>query len=145
MSIAVADVELDRSWRLHAACRGLAADYRRTGRHMFFPDQGDTEGAQRAKQVCAGCPVKHECLEWGLYDIGYKEAGIVGGTTAKERSRIRKLRRAKVTRQRKATAECGTDSGYYRHHRFGEPACDACTAAHAHKERLRYHLVDSHS
>jgi WhiB family transcriptional regulator, redox-sensing transcriptional regulator len=129
-----ATAEVDTSWRLHAACRGLGAD-------LFFPDKGDVEGANQAKQVCVGCPVRHDCLEWGLYDIGYKEAGIVGGTTPKERSRIRKLRRARMTRQRKATAECGTDSGYYRHHRYGEPACDACTTAHAHKERLRYHLI----
>jgi WhiB family transcriptional regulator, redox-sensing transcriptional regulator len=134
VSTAATDIELDTGWMANAACRGLDVN-------LFFPDRGDIEGAHTAKRVCVGCPVRHECLEWAMTQPGYKEAGILGGHTAKERSRIRKLRRARVTRQRNATAECGTDSGYYRHHRFAEPACDACTAAHAHKERLRYHLI----
>jgi hypothetical protein len=36
-------------------------------------------------------------------------------------------------------ARCGTDSGYYRHRRHGEPACTACLAAHATTGRVRYH------
>jgi len=30
-----------------------------------------------------------------------------------------------------SVAECGTPSGYQRHHRAGEYACDPCKAAHA--------------
>ncbi len=48
------------------------------------------------------------------------------------------------TRGQKPPAKCGTTSGYRRHRRLGEPACDACRAAHAryYREsgyaRLRY-------
>lgn len=31
---------------------------------------------------------------------------------------------------RPARAECGSTGGYQRHHRRGEPACDACAMAH---------------
>lgn len=45
---------------------------------------------------------------------------------ALERSRL-----APPRRKKRAVAECGTDSGYYRHNRtIGEPACDPCKAAH---------------
>ena len=32
-------------------------------------------------------------------------------------------------------AFCGTHSGYQRHHREGEPACEECRAAHARYRR----------
>lgn len=31
---------------------------------------------------------------------------------------------------RPVRSECGTDGGYQRHHRLGEPVCDACAVAH---------------
>lgn len=39
---------------------------------------------------------------------------------------------------RRRVAECGTDSGYYRHHRKDKtPPCDACRMAHNLAERRR--------
>ena len=40
--------------------------------------------SKRAKQFCAECPVKRECLEFALI---YNEKGIWGGTTEEERER----------------------------------------------------------
>ena len=38
----------------------------------------------------------------------------------------------------RGAAQCGTDSGYYRHRRtLHEPACDACRMAHAAAEKQR--------
>ena len=38
----------------------------------------------------------------------------------------------------RGAAQCGTDSGYYRHRRtLHEPACDACRMAHAAAEKRR--------
>lgn len=48
------------------------------------------------------------------------------------------LRELNARPHRKA-AECGTDSGYYRHRRaLHEPACDDCKAAHRAAENARY-------
>jgi len=41
--------------------------------------------SEKAKQTCLGCPVKKDCLNYALL---YKECGIWGGTTKKDRDRI---------------------------------------------------------
>jgi WhiB family transcriptional regulator, redox-sensing transcriptional regulator len=68
-------------WRKLAACRGMDTDF-------FFPGGStgnDRERISLAKQVCAGCPVRAECLEFA---IGTGSAGIFGGTTDLERKRM---------------------------------------------------------
>lgn len=59
-------------------------------RHCLgFPTEwffGDDEG----KKVCRGCPVKDQCLE---YALEHGELGIWGGTSERERRRLRRLRR----------------------------------------------------
>jgi len=74
-----------------ANCRGMNPN-------VFFPDLGDTEGAERAKAICRGCPVKRECLEYALSWHPPVE-GVWGGTsemdrqlTANSRLRRRNLR-----------------------------------------------------
>lgn len=58
---------------------------------IFFPGVGRTDLARQAKKICASCPVQAECLEWAL---GIPEqAGIVGGTTERERRTIRNQRK----------------------------------------------------
>jgi len=66
-------------WRTRAACRSVDPE-------VFFPtaEVGPVYDAQVAvaKAVCAGCPVRPECLAEALTRIPY---GIAGGLTAEER------------------------------------------------------------
>ncbi len=53
---------------------------------MFFPSDG--VGVDRARKICADCPVKAECLEHALeHRI---EHGVWGGCSERERRRILK-------------------------------------------------------
>lgn len=72
-------------WRKRAVCRGLDPE-------MFHPAQGAVVQAQAARAVCRTCPVADECLESAL--VNGEHIGIWGGTTEKERIRIRRQRRA---------------------------------------------------
>lgn len=67
---------------------------------LFFPE-GHTlqEDTRKAKEICASCPLMHQCLEEALYAKvrnadGYESfvVGIWGGTTAEERRQIRRKR-----------------------------------------------------
>ena len=61
-------------WREQAACRGARIE-------VFFPGRGETAGP--ARQVCAQCPVRQQCLEFAVSNrIVY---GIWGGLTGPER------------------------------------------------------------
>lgn len=77
-------------WTLRAAC--LHADP-----ELFFTDVFGAVAAtlaREAKQCCAGCPVRADCLEWA---ISTGEAyGIWGGTTPDERRVIRARLRQQV-------------------------------------------------
>lgn len=77
--------ELD--WRADAACR----DYER--RHVFFPGRGGLtqSDVHEARAVCAGCPVKAECLDYALRH--HERLGVWGGTTEKQRRPLMRLRR----------------------------------------------------
>jgi len=78
------------------------ADFRRRAEcrdadpELFFPtaESGPVFEAQvaAAKAVCAGCPVRAECLEWALEVL---PDGIAGGMTPQERRRERRRRRAR--------------------------------------------------
>lgn len=72
-------------WRDGAACRAGSVDP-----EIFFPvavDGPDLEAqAVLARAVCAGCPVRAQCLAWAMESLPY---GIAGGLTEVERSRLR--------------------------------------------------------
>ncbi len=70
-------------WRSQAACRGLDTT-------LFFPGQG--EPVAEAQAVCFACPVEVECASYALDSS--QRFGIWGGTTERERRRIRAERRA---------------------------------------------------
>ncbi|MDA8285923.1 MAG: WhiB family transcriptional regulator [Actinomycetota bacterium] len=71
----------DRSWQRRANCMGVDPD-------LFFPDRGTS--TREAKEVCRGCVVREECLE---YAITHSEKfGIWGGLSERERRRIRRRR-----------------------------------------------------
>jgi WhiB family redox-sensing transcriptional regulator len=59
----------------------------------FFPSDG--VGVDRARRICAECPVQHECLEYALlYRI---EHGVWGGASERERRRILRSRRLEAS------------------------------------------------
>jgi WhiB family redox-sensing transcriptional regulator len=79
-------------WRHQAACLD-------TDPELFFP-VGSTgpavEQAERAKRVCARCPVKAQCLDFA---IGTKQdAGVWGGTDEEQRRLLRRARQRRRPR-----------------------------------------------
>lgn len=75
--------DLVADWRVRAACSG----YPNT---LFFPtsDVVDDGAVERAKAVCAVCPVIEDCLEYALETN--QRAGIWGGTSEQERKSLRR-------------------------------------------------------
>jgi WhiB family transcriptional regulator, redox-sensing transcriptional regulator len=69
------------AWRDEALCRQVDPE-------LFFPEKG---GAVReAKRVCAGCPVREQCLAWAItHDQRY---GVWGGLIVAERMQLRRQR-----------------------------------------------------
>ena len=63
--------------------RGLC---QQTDPELFFLDKGATD--RLAKQVCAACEVKPECLAYALETD--QRFGIWGGTSEKERRAIKR-------------------------------------------------------
>ena len=91
------------TWHEHAACRGVPIE-------AFFPTRGDNALVRAARQVCASCPVRDECLaETDTFPPGEDEHGIRAGLTAQERMR----RRAKLRRGTRVLQPTGgmTDEG----------------------------------
>lgn len=62
-------------WWLHAACR------RHPQPEIFFADESEPELIALAKETCAGCSVKADCLAYARQE----KFGIWGGLTARER------------------------------------------------------------
>jgi len=67
-------------WREDAVCFGLYDEV------DFFPRRGDP--AIEARQTCWQCPVRWECL---AHALGREHIGVWGGTTERQRRRLRKL------------------------------------------------------
>ncbi|KUN89405.1 transcription factor WhiB [Streptomyces bungoensis] len=77
------------NWRDHAVCRQEDPD-------LFFPigTAGPAQvQTQRAKAVCARCPVQEQCLDWAM-DTD-QSIGIWGGTTELERRALRRRARSR--------------------------------------------------
>ena len=71
----------DRSWQDQANCLGVDPD-------LFFPERGAS--TREAKEVCRGCVVREECLEYAL--TNGEKFGIWGGMSERERRRLRRAR-----------------------------------------------------
>jgi hypothetical protein len=56
---------------------------------FFGGDRQDYDG-ERAKEICAMCPVADECLTDALDRVSYYDFGVWGGTTLAERNQIRR-------------------------------------------------------
>lgn len=68
------------TWQVGARCLEVDPE-------VFFPERGGSSKAARA--VCNDCPVKAECLRYAL--ANREQFGIWGGTSERERRRLRKL------------------------------------------------------
>jgi WhiB family redox-sensing transcriptional regulator len=71
----------DESWQDLANCLGVDPD-------LFFPERGAS--TREAKEVCRGCVVQGDCLEYALRNG--EKFGIWGGMSERERRRIRRQR-----------------------------------------------------
>jgi WhiB family redox-sensing transcriptional regulator len=71
----------DTSWQDFANCLGVDPD-------LFFPERGAS--TREAKEVCRGCVVREQCLEYALRNG--EKFGIWGGMSERERRRIRRQR-----------------------------------------------------
>jgi WhiB family redox-sensing transcriptional regulator len=80
MRIAVNET-VDTSWQALANCLGVDPD-------LFFPERGAS--TREAKEVCRGCVVREDCLEYALRNG--EKFGIWGGMSERERRRIRRQR-----------------------------------------------------
>ena len=78
-------VQVEELWQVRASCRGPQAT-------IFFPpshfERKDEKEARenRAKSICAACPVRKPCLEYAL-DIR-EPHGIWGGLNEAERKQV---------------------------------------------------------
>jgi len=93
-------IEFASDWRADGACRTVDPD-------LFFPIAvGAVANRQTAKaqQICAGCPVRQQCLDFALRTR--EPVGIWGGTTPEERTRTRRAQQRRPPRgARRETAQ----------------------------------------
>lgn len=71
----------DMSWQIKANCLGVDPE-------LFFPERGMS--TREAKEVCRGCMVKQDCLEFAI--ANGEKFGIWGGLSERERRHIRRSR-----------------------------------------------------
>lgn len=71
-------------WMKSAMCAQTDPD-------AFFPEASNSVSITRAKAICASCPVIGQCLDYALRNN--EKEGVWGGTTEKERHRLRDLLR----------------------------------------------------
>jgi WhiB family redox-sensing transcriptional regulator len=67
-----------------------------TDPELFFPEKGGS--VRLAKEICAKCPVKLDCLQEAL-EHNYND-GIWGGLASRERARLKKKNQIQVTVRR---------------------------------------------
>jgi WhiB family redox-sensing transcriptional regulator len=77
------------AWMAEAACKGEPVE-------IFIPSRG--RSTVEAKAFCSRCPVRSECLAFAL-DQTELPLGIWGGTSDRERKRLRRGRRCQVAEE----------------------------------------------
>lgn len=82
--------EPDEDWRELAACSGADSD-------LFFAVAEDSPASEKAKAICAACPVQEACLQYAI--ATNQTDGIWGGMTATDRRRLRRRLRDRERRQ----------------------------------------------
>ena len=83
----------ETDWFDDASCQGVDTD-------VFFPASEAQAGA--AKEICASCPVREECLQFAL-DTRPAD-GVWGGLTPTERHRLIRRRQKAARKQAGAAA-----------------------------------------
>jgi len=73
------------AWQDQANCLGSDPD-------LFFPTTGSNIAARQAKQICFGCVVRLQCLEYAL--ANREKFGIWGGLSERQRRVVLEERRA---------------------------------------------------
>lgn len=94
-----------RDWWRAAACRAADPD-------IFFPVSAQGPGREeiaQAKAVCAGCPVRRQCLQFAL--ATHQVHGVWGGTTEEER-RLHMDTRPAVPAQRGSSQRAASPALY---------------------------------
>ena len=104
-----------------AKCRDMDSN-------TFFPVDPDYT-PPAAKAACEACPIMQECRTWAFKLERY---GFWGGLTEGERWKLNGAPRG----VRDEAGACGSNSGYRRHYRQGEPVCDACRKARSQYQKL---------
>jgi WhiB family redox-sensing transcriptional regulator len=77
-------------WAEDALCAQADPDF-------WFPSHGQHKLGEKAKRICAACPVRVPCLDYALAGAdtwGGFVSGIWGGTTPREREQLRQARKA---------------------------------------------------
>jgi WhiB family redox-sensing transcriptional regulator len=75
----------ETAWMARGNCREYSPS-------VFFPSDG--VGVDKARKICATCPVLSPCLEYALENR--IDHGVWGGTSERERRRILKRRRIAI-------------------------------------------------
>lgn len=78
----------DRPWLAQAACRDKSPDI------FFYRSTEHLTKGPIARAICARCPVRAECAEWG---IRHEEFGVWGGLSGRQRMVERRRRGIKIT------------------------------------------------
>lgn len=73
--------DTESTWQDQANCLGVDPD-------LFFPERGAS--TREAKEVCRGCIVRADCLEYALSNG--EKFGIWGGLSERERRKLRRQR-----------------------------------------------------
>lgn len=117
----------EQAWADRAACRTHPTST------FYAAGTGHSDETMRdAVQICAGCPVREECLQWSIA-AGEIYDGIWGGATPRQRRALARqagLRTFHPVRDRDATH--GTAKRYW-----AGCHCDPCRAGNAAYERRR--------
>lgn len=115
-------------WRPLAACRSHDPA-------LWFPERG--HDTRQAKAICAGCPVREQCLEQAIADG--ETVGIWGGLSGREMRQEKRRRAGEPLKRGPKTKPIkhGTAVGYVLHRRRGEQPCQSCREAHAAYQRER--------
>jgi WhiB family redox-sensing transcriptional regulator len=80
-------LEARPTWHSQGACRGSGIDFTGSGANQI----------SAALQICGGCPVRADCLDWAL-EIDDRVA-ILGGMTPSARRRLVKARHASTIKE----------------------------------------------
>ena len=77
--------------------RGASTEWMRRGACVgsepmafFLPSSFGAKATAATKRICAGCPVREQCLDFAITEN--MQEGIWGGLTVRERGRIRRMR-----------------------------------------------------